>query len=67
MLDRKMELKVHRKGHVTNHEKSSDWVMEMLQDPSIPTMIIVPFCIIGQFVAAMMTISQVSHSNRYTF
>ena len=59
-----IELKVQRKEHMTNHENSSDWVMQMLQDPTIPTMIIVPFCIIGQFVAAIMTISQVSHSSR---
>ena len=35
--------------------------MQVLQDRSIPTMIIVPFCVIGQFFAVVMTISQVSY------
>ena len=34
--------------------------MQMLLDPSISTVVIVPFCILGQFIAALMTISQVS-------
>ena len=41
-------------------ELNSDWLMRLLMDPSLPTLIIIPACILCQIIAVVMTIFQVS-------
>ena len=38
---------------------NSDWLMRLLMDPSLPTLIIIPACIFCQIIAVLMTIFQV--------
>ena len=40
-------------------DMNSDWLIKILQDPSLSAILIMPVCVICQMIAATMTLLQV--------
>ena len=40
---------------------NSDWLMRLLMDPTLPSLIVIPACIFCQMIAVLMTIFQVKN------
>ena len=40
-------------------DMNSDWLMKILQDPSLPAMLLMPVCVFCQMIAVTMTLLQV--------